>query len=61
MFNIGEDVIDTVRKQGVTIAAIIPSPIEDLYVVNTWLGDTSYYIVDRNSLIVYDKYYFDEV
>ena len=61
MFNIGEDVIDTVRKQVVTISAIIPSPIEDLYVVTTWVGDNSYYIVDRNSLIVYDKYYFDEV
>ena len=61
MFNIGEDVIDTVRKQVVTIAAIIPSPIEDLYVVTAWDGDTNYYIVDRNSLIVYDKYYFDEV
>lgn len=61
MFEVGESVIDTAKKQSVTVAAIIPSPSGDLYVVSSWEPDSCYYIVDRDSLIVYDKYYFDEV
>lgn len=62
MFNIGEWCIDTKSHRAVDVIAIIPTghnSIIDLYVVEPSEG--GYYILSESDLVVYDKYYWDEL
>ena len=62
LFNIGETVIDTKTHEAVEVIAIIPTghySIMDLYVVESSEGE--YYIRGESDLVVYDKYYWDEL
>lgn len=62
LFNIGETVIDTKTHEAVEIIAIIPAghnSIINLYVVEPSEG--GYYILNESDLVVYDKYYWDEL
>ena len=65
LFNIGELIIDTKIKQTVRVVGIIPrglTALYDLYILMKESDDDhSIYISDDESLIFYDKYYFDEV
>ena len=61
LFNPGESVINTRTHESATIIAVIPNgpnSIRDLYVL---FGPQGYYIVDAEELVVYDKYYWDEL
>lgn len=65
LFNIGELIIDTKLKEAVRVVGFIPHgpmALVDLYILMKESDDDhSIYINDDESLIVYDKYYFDEV
>lgn len=58
MFDIGQSVIDTNRKNSPIICAIIPESSPTIYVLKD--DETNeYYMADEERLIKYDKYWFD--
>lgn len=62
LFHIDETVIDTRSHDAVVVVAIIPkgeNSLMDLYVLRRDGGE--YYISDDEDLIVYDKYYWDNL
>jgi hypothetical protein len=62
LFNLGESVIDTKTHECASVVAVIPAgenSISDLYVLLTDYSD--YYITDGDRLVVYDKYYWDDL
>ncbi len=61
LFNLGETVIDTRKHRAAIVISIIPygeNSINDVYVLET---DGELYLSDDSRLIVYDKYYWDEL
>lgn len=62
LFSLGEWVIETKNHRHGEIIAIIPAgeySITDLYVVQ--FSDGVYEIFDYSILVVYDKYYWDDL
>ena len=62
LFKLGDWVIDTKTHESVDVIAIIPAgknSIKELYVLCK--DDGSYYIADSTYLIMYDRYYWDEL
>ena len=61
LFNLGETIIDTKTPRAATVMSIIPcgeNSITDVYVLET---DDELYLSDDSHLIVYNKYYWDEL
>lgn len=61
MFELGDWVIETKTHRSGSIIAVIPagvSSICDLYIVEF---DRSYEIFDSQALVMYDKYYWDNL
>lgn len=61
LFNLGETVIVEDLRSAGTITAVIPAghnSLINLYVVEI---DFVYHIFPEDNLLVYDKYYWDEV
>ena len=57
MYDVGEWVIDTHKKDVVTVENMIKGCSGDIYIVST--NDGNCYMVKESRLIKYDKYYFD--
>ena len=61
LFNLGETVIDTRTHDTAIVISIIPqgeNSIADIYVLDK---DGKFYLSDDTNLVVYDKYYWDEL
>jgi hypothetical protein len=61
LFNLGETVIDTRTHNTAIVVSIIPqgeNSITDIYVLD---DDGNLYLSDDTHLIVYDKYYWDDI
>ncbi len=61
LYNPGDSVINTKTHRAATVIAVIPAgsnSTRDLYVIDS---DAGYLIVDDEDLVVYNKYYWDEL
>ena len=56
-FMIGDTVIDTKRKEVVSICGVIEDSAPTIYVVDTY---EEIYLQKEENIIEYDKYWFDE-
>jgi hypothetical protein len=62
MFNPGDSVINTKTHNAADIITVIPAghnSIRTLYIIEE--NTTGYLIVDETDLVVYDKYYWDDI
>ena len=61
MFELGDWVIETKTHRSGSVIAVIPAGVNsicDLYIVEF---DGSYEIFDNQALVMYDKYYWDNL
>lgn len=63
LFYIGESIINTKTHEAGTVIAVLPAGpncLRNIYIIDE--GDNNnYIIVDEDDLVVYDKYYWDDI
>lgn len=62
-FYLGESIINTKTHNAGTVITVIPAgpkSLRNIYIIDE-ADDNNYIIVDEDDLVVYDKYYWNEI